>query len=247
MALPYLTRCFGLTFLLFFLFGLRAESAPDQKDEPWASLLQRYVTADGFVDYKGLKENEKLLDRSLKKMQEKGPPGSSASANKRMAYWINAYNAFTIDLILEHYPVQSIRDIDNAFDRKFISISGKKYSLNGIEKGILLEEFDEPLVHYAVNCASVSCPPLRKEAYRADKLDQQLRDQAKRFINDPSKNRLKEDRVRVSKLYDWYEKDFTQNGTLIDHLNRYAEGVSISKDASMAFMEYDWGLNQKER
>ncbi len=232
----------SLSIALFLLFS-GVCSPSEGGSEPWKKLLKAHVDAKGFLDYEGVRKDRELLDRSLERLK-KGAPGSDASEEERIAYWINAYNAFTIQLILEHYPVESINDIDRAFERKFISIDGKKYSLDGIEKGILLEEFDDPRIHYAVNCASVSCPPLRNEPYRAEELDRQLEDQARRFVNDSDKNLLKEDRVRISKLYDWYRKDFERNGSLIEHLNRYAEGVTIAPDARIEFMEYDWGLNE---
>lgn len=208
--------------------------------------MKRHVGEKGYVDYDGMEKDLPLLKKALASFRN-GPPGPEAKEDERMAFWIDAYNAFAIKLVLDHRPLESIRDIDRAFDREFIDIGERSYSLNGIEKGILLEEFDEPKVHYAVNCASISCPPLRGEPYRSDILDRQLEDQAERFINDPSKNELKKDRVRISKLYDWYTEDFKRNGSLIEHLNRYAEGVKIRSDAEVAYKEYDWGLNQKDR
>jgi hypothetical protein len=246
------TRTFFLNkgvipFFLCFAFAFSGTKAPPGGGgSPWSKLLDRHVTEKGFVDYEGMKKDRDLLDQALKNIKEQ-TPGSASSREERIAYWINAYNAFTIELVLEHYPISSINDIEDPFDRKFIEIGGRTYSLNGIEKGILLKDFDDPRIHYAVNCASISCPPLRREPYRADDLDRQLKEQAKRFVNDPSKNRLKKGGVRISKLYDWYKEDFTSNGSLIEHLNRYAKGVKVRKDATIGYMAYDWGLNQKER
>ncbi|MFB6257504.1 MAG: DUF547 domain-containing protein [Flavobacteriales bacterium] len=223
-----------------------SEHSPSPEKDAWERLLSDHVTDRGFVDYKGLKQDPSLLDKAIAQLKEE-KPSKGAPRKERLAFWINAYNAFAIQLVLDHYPIESIRDIDRAFKRSFIRIDGAKYSLNSIEKGILLKEFDDPRIHYAVNCASISCPPLRGEPYRASELDEQLRDQAITFVNDPSKNRLKKDRVRISKIYDWYKGDFTKNGSLIGHLNEYAKDVRIEGEASIAYMEYDWGLNQKSR
>ncbi|MFB6259062.1 MAG: DUF547 domain-containing protein [Flavobacteriales bacterium] len=234
-----------LFFLSFFLalYALPV-STTAQRYSAWDSLLGHYVTNKGFVDYKELKKKEGLMEEVLAEFRDQYP-GPEASSPKEVAYWINAYNAYAIDLVLEHYPIESIRDIDRAFEKKFIELGDKRFSLDGIEKGIILKENEDPRLHYAVNCASISCPPLRDEAYKGGRLDRQLKDQALDFINDPEKNRLKKERVRISKIYDWYRKDFTRNGSLIDHLNRYAKGVRIAPGAEVKYMEYDWGLNEK--
>lgn len=235
-----------LPFLLFPILFSGVLSAQNEPEGAWGKLLQEHVTEEGCLDYEGVQEEGKLLDRALESLRAEMPE-EGASDHERIAYWINVYNAFAIQLVLDHYPIESIRDIDRAFERTFIDIDGESYSLNDIEKRILLENFEDPRIHYAVNCASISCPPLRQEPYRAGTLDRQLEEQATRFVNDPSKNKLGKERVRISKLYDWYREDFTRNGSLVDHLNRYAEGVRIEADASLSFMEYDWGLNQNDR
>ncbi len=237
-------RSFLFIALFPIAFLMILPSGRAQRYNVWDSVLERYVNEDGYVDYKGLQKKQSILDEALSEFRKryKSP---RASTNKELAYWINVYNAFAIDLVLEHYPVESIRDIDRAFEKKFIELGDERFSLDGIEKRIILKENEDPRVHYAINCASISCPPLRDEAYRGKKLDKQLTDQAIAFVNDPEKNRLKNERVRISKIYDWYEEDFTKNSSLIDHLNRYAEGVEIAPDAEVTFMEYDWDLNEK--
>jgi hypothetical protein len=236
----------SLLLTCFFLFIAPPLSGQGDPRTAWAELLREHVTEGGYVDYDGIRADRELLDRSLSSFKDEVPK-EGASDKERIAYWIDVYNAFAIQLVLEHYPIGSIRDIDRAFERKFIELDGQEHSLNGIEKGILLDEFEDPRIHYAVNCASISCPPLRREPYRARVLDQQLEDQASRFINDPEKNELRKEAVRISELYDWYRDDFTRNGSLVDHLNRYAEGIRIDEEASLSFMEYDWGLNQNDR
>lgn len=233
-----------LFFCFFFANIFVAGSSNAQGFGSWESLLERFVTERGLVDYKGLKKNERVLEEVLSDLQEQYP-GPKATSSKELAYWINAYNAFAIDRVLQHYPVESIRDIDRAFEKKFIELGKKRYSLNGIEKKIILKDSEDPRLHYAVNCASISCPPLRNEAYKGEKLEQQLNDQAFAFINNSERNKLKEDPVRISKIYDWYSEDFTEEGSLIDHIKRYAEGVDIPPDAELTYKKYDWGLNEK--
>jgi len=159
--------------------------------QQWQDLLQTYVNTNGDVDYKNLKKNERKLDTYLD-LISKNPPQDSWTKNQKKAYLINAYNAFTVKLILDHYPVESIKDIggffSSPFTTEFAKIDGKLYSLDDIEKGMLLKMGD-PRVHFAVNCASESCPKLLNEAYVASKLDKQLDASSKTFVNS-NKNKL---------------------------------------------------------
>lgn len=147
-------------------------------------LLKKYVTAQGLVDYKGFKADETVFNQYLA-LLNKNPPAASWSKADQMAYWINAYNAYTIRLILDHYPVQSIKDIGSKIQipfvttpwaAKFFSISGEQMSLDNIEHGILRQKFDDPRIHFTLVCASISCPRLRNEAYTAAQLEKQLDD-----------------------------------------------------------------------
>ena len=146
-------------------------------------------------------------------------------------------------MILENYPLKSIRDIGEPWDIVFIKVGDKEYSLNDIEHNIIRKEFDEPRIHFALVCAAKSCPPLLNEAYSADKLDLQLQQQGEKFINNPKKNEIAMDNIKISKLFDWYKGDFTKNESLIDFLNGFAK-TKISADAKIGFTDYDWGLNE---
>jgi hypothetical protein len=169
-----------------------------------------------------------------------------------LAYWINAYNAFTIQLILRNYPLASIKDIagnipfvNTAWDLSFINIEGHQYDLNDIEHGIIRPNFDEPRIHFALVCAALSCPSLRNEAYTAQKLNSQLDEQARTFFNNPSKNEISSNSIQVSKLLDWYEGDFTKNGnSLIDYVNKYTS-TTIAPDAKVTYKDYNWSLNEQ--
>jgi len=142
--------------------------------------LKKYVTENGRVDYKGLK-NEKGKLESYLEMLNKNPPAKDWKQEEEMTYWINAYNAFTVKLILDHYPVKSIQEIDGGkpWDEAFIKIGGKNYSLNNIETDFLRKKFSDPRIHFAINCASQSCPRLLNEAFTPEKIELQLNEQTK--------------------------------------------------------------------
>lgn len=242
--------CYMTTFLFligsFVSFLSPRSASPDNLPvilhESWNDLLKKDVTATGQVNYKALLNEKGKLQTYLNTLS-KNPPQQNWQRNEVMAYWINAYNAYTVKLILDHYPVQSIRDIDNGkpWDEAFIPIGGKKLSLNSIENDILRKKFNDPRIHFAINCASKSCPNLVNEAFTGDKLDDQLNSAAKNFVNDPSKNKITAEKISVSKIFDWYKKDF--NGNVLDFLNQYSS-IKIQPTATISFLDYDWSLNE---
>lgn len=208
----------------------------------WTNLLNSYVTDDGKVNYAGFKNDQPRLDEYLQLLSS-NVPEDSWTENEKLAYWINAYNAFTIALIVDHYPVKSIMDIKNAWDIKFIQLGKKTFSLNEIEHEIIRKEFNEPRIHFVLVCAAVSCPILLNEAYTADKLEQQLQQQGMRFINDPSKNSLEPKKAKVSQIFNWFSEDFTNQGSLVDYLNSFSD-TQLNSNAKIEFMEYNWDLNE---
>lgn len=207
----------------------------------WNDLLQKHVSNNGNVDYKGFKKYQFELNNYFKVLND-SLPNETHSREYSLAFWINAYNAFTIDLILRNYPIKSIKDIKNPWDQRIWKLGNKWYNLNDIEHQIL-RKMDEPRIHFAIVCASVSCPKLRNEAYTAEKLEQQLTKATKDFLNDSSKNTLTADKMELSKIFQWFTKDFTQNGSLIDFINQYYE-TEISSQAKKTFKEYNWDLNE---
>ena len=242
-----------ITFLFLFFsfvnfFSLPASASPGKvsviSHELWNDLLKQCVTSDGRVNYKALL-NEKGKLQSYLETVSNTPPQQNWERNEVMAYWINAYNAYTVKLILDHYPVKSIRDIDNGhpWDETFIEIDGKRFSLNSIENDMLRKKFNDPRIHFAINCASKSCPKLINEAFTSNKLDNQLNSAAKNFVNDPSKNRIQAENILLSEIFDWYKEDFSQNGTILDFLNQYSS-VKIQPTANISFLNYDWSLNE---
>ena len=213
----------------------------------WSSLLQKHVSQDGNVDYKGIINDKITLEQYLKTLSE-NPPHPSLSKNGRLAYWINAYNAFTVKLILDHYPLNSIKDIseglpmiNSPWDIKFFKIGGVDFDLNTIEHEILRMKFDDPRIHFAINCASFSCPKLRNEAYESERLESQLKDQAFDFMNDASKNQITDTEIKVSSIFKWFRGDFTKKGSLHEYLSLYHS--KVDEKNKITFGVYDWSLN----
>ena len=166
---------------------------------------------------------------------------------------VGDYTAYTVDLILKHYPVESIKDIksgipfvNTVWDIKFINIEERTYDLNNLEHGILRKRWDDPRIHFAVNCASYSCPRLRDEAYVAEKLDQQLDDAGRKFLNDPRRNKVSKNDLQLSKIFNWYGSDFPNGTKFIRFLNQYTD-IEINEDASISYLDYDWALNDSRK
>ncbi|MBK9731365.1 MAG: DUF547 domain-containing protein [Chitinophagaceae bacterium] len=212
--------------------------------EWWDQWLKKNVSATGEVNYKNMKPELGTL-RSFTAGLGKSEPAVTATKNEQLAYWINLYNAATIQLVLEHYPLKSIRDIANGkpWDDAFISVGEKKYALNNIENDVLRKKFTDPRIHFAINCASKSCPKLLNGAYLPDKLDVQLNSMTKLFINDASKNKITATQIDISEIFNWYQKDFIQKGSVINFLNEWS-ATRISATASIHYLNYDWSLNE---
>jgi hypothetical protein len=220
--------------------------------EIWTKLLNQHVDVEGNVNYQGFQKDSSTLNEYLDILVNNPPDKKDWPESAQLAYWINVYNAFTIKLIIDHYPVESIRDIgskiqipfiNSPWDIKLIEIEGKKYDLNNVEHSILRKNFEEPRIHFAIVCASFSCPKLRREAYTAEKLEEQLQGQAADFINDAAKNSISKNKAEVSKIFSWFKGDFTRSGSLADFLNQYSK-TKLDKDAKISYMNYDWSLNE---
>ncbi|QTD38809.1 DUF547 domain-containing protein [Polaribacter batillariae] len=211
------------------------------------NLLQKHVTEDGVVDYKAFKEDKAKLDSYISYL-EKTSPESSWSENKKKAFWINAYNAYTIKLILENYPLKSIMNIKEkgktAWKIPFAKVGGKTYTLDHIEHEILRKKLFDPRIHVGVNCASGSCPKLGNMAFTEENVDATLEKLMKEFVNDSSRNKISNKKVQISSIFDWFKKDFTKNGSVIDYLNKYSN-TEINKNARISYLKYDWSLNGK--
>lgn len=206
----------------------------------WNALLQKNVSKDGTVNYKAFQKDGKELQSYLDELSAR-VPNRSWSRNATLAYWINTYNAFTVKLILDNMPIKSIKDINNPWGKKFIYLANKKYSLEEIEHEIL-RKMDEPRIHFAINCASFSCPNLLNSAYTETKLEQQLNTVAKSFINDKSKNSITANKIEISKIFDWFAGDFKKEGSVISFLNQYSS-IKINPKAKLNYKDYNWSLN----
>lgn len=244
---------FGLLFMAFTAFTTTITNAPVDHSI-FDKLLHKYVNEKGLVNYKGFQSEEKQFDQYLD-MLSKNAPQSSWSKNEQKAYWINAYNAFTIKDILKHYPVKSIKDIGPAVQipfvntpwaEKFFKIGGEEMSLDNIEHGTLRKKYNDPRIHFALVCASMSCPRLRNEAYMPDKLDAQLDDQGKDFLNNPAKNKIAKDKAELSKYFDWYKGDWKENGqSVVKWVNKYST-TDITEKTKIDFLDYNWNLNEQK-
>lgn len=215
--------------------------SPKVDHQIFNELLKNHVSTSGEVNYKAFREHSTRFSEYLSILTKANPYAKNWSRNERLAFWINAYNAFTIQLILDNMPLESIKDIYRPWNKKFFSIAGIEIDLNHVEHEIL-RKMNEPRIHFAIVCASYSCPQLRNEAYTASRLEEQLKQQASQFINDPKRNRISKEAVELSKIFDWFTKDFTANGSLIDFINQYSK-VKVSKDADISWLDYNWKLN----
>jgi len=207
------------------------------------TLLKKHVSVQGNVNYKGFKKDSIAFEKYLSLLTKNPPDDSTWNNNEKLAYWINAYNAFTIKLILNNYPTKSIKNISNPWDKKFFSIGKNKMNLNAIEHEILRKKFNEPRIHFAIVCASYSCPKLLNTAFTAANIEKQLEAQAKDFINDPKRNIITADKVQLSEIFSWFTGDFTKKGTLIAFLNKYST-VKINEKAKVSYLPYNWNLNE---
>jgi hypothetical protein len=206
----------------------------------WDKLLKKYVDIDGNVDYKNLGKEIGLLNSYLKD-QTKNPISEYDTNESKLVYYINLYNAATVKLILDNYPLGSIKDLKGPWNRQVISIRDKKLSLGDIEHNIL-RKMDEPRIHFAINCASYSCPKLLNEAFTVEKLEEQLEKTARNFVNDPKRNVINKEKAMLSQIFKWYKKDFTDKMALADYINKYST-TKISNDTSIEYINYDWSLN----
>lgn len=232
-------------------------AAGSSSDEAFGTLLERFVVrgADGVnrVRYAAWRKSAhgdlKGYVRALEAMQPSAMPRDA-----QMAYWINLYNATTLDVVLDHYPVRSIRDIDlggglfssGPWKARLVAVEGRGLSLDEIEHDILRARFGEPLIHYALNCASVGCPDLQPRAWTASALREQFDDGARAYVNHPRGLMIGDRRFKASKIYRWYADDFGGRTGLKVHWQAYADPQLAEQLARFSRPQsyfYDWSLN----
>jgi len=240
----------------------RSQIAFDHTHALWTRVLEVHVRPGGF-DYAGLKQDRRTLDVYLETLKTVTPEAlESWSREQRFAFWINVYNAHVVDLIVKNYPLKSIEDLGGlmtkVWNREIIPLTqlhpeGKQdlLSLDDVEHKILRPRFEDARVHVAVNCASESCPPLRAEAFVAERLDEQLDDQARKWLANEKLNSYDRTgtRVVVSKLFEWFARDFMRDAETVQAwIARYApvehrRWIADAKKLQFDFHEYSWKLN----
>ncbi len=230
--------------LLFVGLGI-AIAASAQNLTP---ILKQYVV-EGRIDYRGLKANPDPLAAYLKQTGRVSETEFNAWGEKQqLAFLINLYNASTLQLIVDHYPVKSIKRIRQGFkgpwDQPVVSLFGKKITLNTLEHKIIRPEYKEPRIHMVLVCAAKGCPGLRNEAYTAEKLDAQLDDQSRRYLTSPLGLKIdrKKGTASISAIFKWYGGDFTSVATFIEkHSGQSIQGLKIN------YLNYDWSLNETRK
>lgn len=250
------TVAISLVLLAAALPGFAA--APDYSG--WTSLLQKYYSPQNGMDYQGLKKGDyatltKLAD-DLSKVDV-----AQLSRDEQLAFWINLYNVSTVKLICDNYPKKSIRDMStdplirlNVFDKKIVPLGGETISLNDIENVRLRQGFKDPRIHFAINCAAKSCPPIRTEAFVGARVSEQLDDQARAFLNGAGAKISKKSgktTLTVTKIMDWFKEDFESAGGAVAFTKKFLttekQAALGSGKVSLAFFDYNWELNDWKR
>lgn len=238
--------------------GFRQGSAISVDHSSWSALLRRYVVQDeaglNRVAYARFKrDGHGQLKAYLSQLQQVAV--SSLDRPEQFAFWVNLYNALTIDVVLDHYPVESIRDIRlgglfavGPWKAKIAVVEGVELSLDDIEHGILRPLWRDPRVHYAVNCASIGCPNLAAQAYGGARLNAMLEAAAKAYVNSPRGARIRDRGLVVSSIYTWYGDDFGGSpAAVLRHLEKYAEpALRAQLRLGISDDQYDWRLNEAE-
>ena len=209
------------------------------RDALWATQLQQYVDSNGKVNYAAWKKKSKLLDDYIQVLQEQ-PPHDQWSKAEQLAYWINAYNALTVQLILKYYPLNSIQDIRKPWEQIVFHVKEQTYTLNAIEHQVL-RKMEEPRIHFAINCASASCPKLAQKPYTTINLEAELQAATEAFLCDPEKNILTAEKVQLSKIFLWFAEDFGSKKERLEWLSKQT-GLELTQ-ARVRYLKYDWSLN----
>lgn len=257
-----------LSFIII-LVPLQQGFAESFKHDTWDTLTKENVVAidngaSTAVDYGAMKKQRQVLKAYLKSLSAVSQNEFNAwSEDEQLAFLINAYNAWTVELILTEWPdLKSIKDLGSLFSspwsKEFIPLLGKTISLDTLEHSWIRGKgrYEDPRIHFAVNCASIGCPALRADAFTGEKLQAQLEEQTKSFLADDSRNRVTKDGVALSSIFKWYREDFEKGwhgyNRLEDFILNYADSMNISDSvrkklksgkADIDFLKYDWKLN----
>jgi len=245
MFFMHIAWCFGET-------GTHLKATFDHSHDAFTQVLQKVVHPQGRasrVDYRQLTQDPDRLSTYLATLSSVSQQQFNGFTKpQQLAFLINAYNGYQLKLVIDNYPIGSIKDVGNFFrspwDIEFFQLFGDDASLNLIEHGMIREQFNELRIHFAVNCASISCPPLQRVAFQAVQLDEQLEAATVNFLNDESVNRVdpNSNRLLVSKIFDWYGEDFDDVTAFI--LSKMQGVESSNRAFKLDYLDYDWGLNQ---
>jgi len=223
--------------------------APDQvSHQAWDRIVQAHVR-DGQVDYPAIQDGS-LFDVYLAEL-DRIDPAKLPTREHQLAFWINAYNAFAVKGILDHYSPMTLWGRYRYFIGRDYHVGGGAINLYDLERQVLIEQFHEPRMHFAIVCASTSCPKLQPWAYQPDQLDQQLHRVARAFINDLTRNRFDRQQkvASLSMIFHWFEKDFSEAaGSVSAYIARYVDDPELAKELAqpgyrIEYLEYDWSLN----
>ena len=217
--------------------------------DEYAGLLKKYVGPDGvaYASWHASREDVAKLGEVVTAIGAVDPGGYTRE--DKLAFYINAYNAWMLHLVLAHYPIPSVKDIGSVqfsvFKTARIIINGRKRSLDYLEKDLLLKQLGEPRVHFAVSCASKGCPPLASEPYEGGRIDEQLERYTRAFLNSAAGVQIHPgtDSVSVTRLFDWYHADFEPSGGLLTFISRYRD-TPLAANVSIHYLDYDWALNE---
>lgn len=235
------------------------KSEPDYSS--WTSLLKKHYDPARGMNYRALKQEDRAVLEQLQQSMAKVDAGS-LSRDEQLAYWINLYNINVASLIVENYPLKSIQDLStdqkkiNIFDKAFVPYGAGMISLNKIESGIVRPRFKDPRIHFALNCAAKSCPPLRTEAYTGARINMQLDEQANKFLNTPRGVKVSKQSgttvLHATKVMEFFPKDFEKwGGGAINFIRKHADddlGKTIDaagKNIRIEYQDYDWSLNDR--
>jgi len=233
--------------LLLLPLAAHAQTEPDYS--AWTQILKSYYDPARGMDYAGLKARDFATVQKIRQQLARVKP-LTLSKKQQLAYWINVYNVNTVATILENYPVESIRDIStdpivrlNVFKKERVQSEGTLISLDTIENERIRDGFHDPRIHFAINCAAKSCPPIRTEAYNGANVDAQLDDQVRKFL--AAHVRVRDGVVHTTKIMDWFSKDFDNwAGGKLAFLRRY---MKIDGNPDFEYDDYDWALNDWHR
>jgi len=234
-----------ITLLLLLVINLSFSQAPKPDHSEWTKLLNSYVSKDGHVNYPEFKRHKQDVLKYIYELKTHSP-GIDWSENEKLAYYINLYNAYTLQFIINKLPLKSPKDAkygaSDIWNLHLVKFGKKTITLTQLENDII-RAFGDPRVHFAINCGAHSCPPLMNRAFIAETLDADLTKLTKDFINNPSSNIIKPKKLQLSKIFEWYVVDFKTKGTtLIDFINKYTD-VEISPKAKIEYLPYNWDLN----